>query len=120
MTFMTNIFKICSLLLFIQTPATAQLFEDFENGSKSTYSGASVSFTSGDWYLNDALTGNLSNDKFNGNQGVRMDRRNGRQGHIYMMFDKANGADEISFYLAHYGNFAEEAALQVQYSKYTV
>ncbi len=105
------------LTFFISTTLThAQLFEDFEDGSKAGYSGATVSLSTGDWFLDDALLGDLSNDKFNGDQSVRMDRRDGKTGNIYMQFDKPNGADEVSFYLAHYGNQAEEAALQVQYS----
>ncbi|MBO6525043.1 MAG: T9SS type A sorting domain-containing protein [Balneolaceae bacterium] len=94
----------------------AQLFEDFETGTKGSYSGATVTLATGDWFLDDALLGNLSNDKFNGDQGVRMDRRDGKTGNIYMQFDKPNGADEVSFHLAHYGNQPEAAALQVQYS----
>ncbi len=104
------------IVLLSHTVANAQLFEDFESGSKSSYTGAPVTLESGDWFLDDALIGNLSNDKFNGTQGVRLDRRDGKTGNIYMQFDKPSGADEVSFYLAHYGNLAEEAALQVQYS----
>lgn len=103
-------------ILLFQSTVQAQLFENFESGEKSSYSGASVTLTSGDWFLDDALIGSLSNDKYNGTRGVRMDRRDGKTGNIYMQFDKPNGADEVSFYLAHYGNNAEEAALQVQYS----
>lgn len=94
----------------------AQLFENFESGSKASYTGASVTLSSGDWFLDDALIGNLSNDKFNGSFSVRMDRRNGRLGNMYMLFDKPDGANEVSFYLAHYGNNANDAALTVQYS----
>lgn len=107
-------------ILFAITLSTltvhAQLFENFDSGDKSGYSGASVELTTGSWFLDDALLGNLSNDKFNGSQSVRMDRRNDRMGNIYMEFDKTSGADEVSFYLAHYGSNANAAALQVQYS----
>ncbi|MCR9131545.1 MAG: T9SS type A sorting domain-containing protein [bacterium] len=103
-------------IILFTAPLNAQLFEDFEGGDKSGYSGASVALASGSWFLDDALLGSLSNDKFNGAQSVRMDRRNDRMGNIYMEFDKSNGADEVSFYLAHYGSNANNAALQVQYS----
>lgn len=66
--------------------------------------------------MEDALIGNLDNDKYNGSFGVRTDRRDGKTGNIFMEFDKADGADQLSFYLAHYGSRAEDAALQVQYS----
>ena len=110
-----SVLPLLALLLSITT-AQAQLFEDFEEGSKTGYAGASVTLSTGDWYLDDALIGNLDNDKYNGSFGVRMDRRDGKTGNIYMEFDKPNGADVVSFYLAHYGNRAEDAALQVQYS----
>ncbi len=103
-------------ITFSTTTINAQLFENFDSGEKSGYSGASVELSSGTWFLDDALLGSLSNDKFNGSQSVRMDRRNGKTGNIYMQFDKQNGADDVSFYLAHYGNNANGATLQVQYS----
>ena len=93
----------------------AQLFEDFESGDKSFYGGASVTLSSGDWYFEESLLGNLSNDNFNGSQGVRMDRRDGVDTYIEMQFDKANGADEISFYMANYGSTSGNTIL-VQYS----
>ncbi|MDR9415870.1 MAG: T9SS type A sorting domain-containing protein [Gracilimonas sp.] len=116
---MRKLFTLLTTVLVIVisiTPLQAQLFEDFEDGEKTFYSGASVTLSTGDWYMEDALIGNLGNDKYNGSQGVRMDRRNSRTGNIYMEFDKPNGADEVSFFLAHYGDRAEDAALQVQYS----
>ena len=58
------------------TPLRAQLTEDFEDGEKTSYAGSNVELSSGTWYFNDALLGSLGNDKFNGSQGVRMDRRN--------------------------------------------
>jgi len=110
-----SLFVILFLSLGFSTITSAQLFEDFEGGDKASYGGASVSLTTGNWFLDDALLGNLSNDKYNGSQGVRMDRRNSRLGNIYMQFDKENGADELSFYLANYGSSSGNI-LQVQYS----
>ncbi len=93
----------------------AQLFENFDSGAKSGYTGASVTLSTGNWFLDDALLGSLSNDKFNGSQSVRMDRRNGRTGNIYMLFDKTGGVDEVSFVFANYGSSSGNK-LQVQYS----
>ncbi|MBO6793089.1 MAG: T9SS type A sorting domain-containing protein [Balneolaceae bacterium] len=104
-------------ITFSTVTVHAQLFEDFELGEKSSYAeGSDDKLASGSWYLDDALIGSLSNDKKNGSKSVRMDRRDDRMGNIYMEFDKPNGADEVSFYLAHYGSNANGAALQVQYS----
>ena len=109
-------FSLLFLTLLFTSLSHAQFFENFDDGEKTGYSGASVTLSTGNWFLDDALLGSLSNDKFNGSQSVRMDRRDGKTGNIYMQFDKPNGADEVSFQLAHYGNNAEDAALQVQYS----
>ncbi|XWN35925.1 MAG: T9SS type A sorting domain-containing protein [Balneola sp.] len=109
-------FSLLLLTLTLTSLSKAQFFENFDDGEKSGYAGASVSLSTGDWFLDDALLGSLSNDKFNGSQSVRMDRRNDRMGNIFMQFDKPNGADKVTFQLAHYGNNSEDAALQVQYS----
>lgn len=113
-----TLFTLLFITLGFSTLTNAQFFEDFESGNgKSGYTGGSVSdLATGSWFLDDALIGSLTNDKFNGSRSVRMDRRDGKMGNIFMQFDKENGADEVSFYLAHYGNNANGAALQVQYS----
>ncbi|GAB5408051.1 MAG: hypothetical protein BalsKO_04160 [Balneolaceae bacterium] len=111
-----TLFALLLISLSFSTLTNAQFFEDFEDGDKASYSGGSDVLSTGSWFLDDALIGSLSNDKFNGSKSVRMDRRDGKTGNIFMQFDKENGADEVSFYLAHYGNNAEGAALQVQYS----
>ncbi|MEP1152018.1 MAG: choice-of-anchor D domain-containing protein [Balneola sp.] len=98
------------VLLFLSASATAQLFEDFDGGSKGSYVGSSVTLASGNWFLDEALLGSLDNDKYNGSQSVRV-----REGSIYMEFDKQGGADELSFLLANYGN-ETGGKLQVQYS----
>lgn len=102
-------------LLFSVSTLQAQLFEDFESGEKRSYAGASVTLSTGDWYMDEALIGNLQNDKYNGSYSVRLDRRDGADANIYMQFDKANGANELSFYLANYGGSSGNK-LQVQYS----
>ena len=91
------------LVIWTATPLRAQLTEDFEDGEKTSYAGANVDLASGTWYFNDALLGSLGNDKFNGSQGVRMDRRNNRTGSVTMLYDKKDGADVVSFVSANYG-----------------
>lgn len=109
-------FSLLFLTLLLTSLSQAQFFENFDSGDKGFYNGETVALSTGNWFLDDALLGNGTNDKYNGSQGVRMDRRNGKMGNIFMQFDKPNGADEVSFQLAHYGNNSEDAALQVQYS----
>ena len=103
------------LVIWTANPLRAQLTENFEDGQKTSYAGANVELSSGTWYFNDALLGSLGNDKFNGSQGVRMDRRNGKSGSITMLFDKNDGADVVSFVSANYGSNTGNS-LQLEYS----
>ena len=113
--FSLRIIALAILLLIFVSPLRAQLTENFEEGEKASYSGANVDLASGTWYFNDALLGSLGNDKFNGSQGVRMDRRNGKSGSITMLFDKNDGADVVSFVSANYGSNTGNS-LQLEYS----
>lgn len=113
--FSLRVTALAVLLLVFVSPLRAQLTEDFEDGEKASYTGANVDLASGTWYFNDALLGSLGNDKFNGSQGVRMDRRNGKSGSITMLFDKNDGADVVSFVSANYGSNTGNS-LQVAYS----
>ena len=99
----------------LSADVAAQWTEDFEDGEKKSYAAAAVDLATGSWYLQDALLGNLSNDKFNGAQGVRMDRRDGKQGSITMLFDKNDGADVLRFLSANYGSNTDNT-VQVEYS----
>ncbi|GAA0721697.1 hypothetical protein GCM10009430_23320 [Aquimarina litoralis] len=74
--------------------------ETYESGSKSSYAGASVSLSSGDWYLNDALLGGLSNDRKYQSKSVRI--RN--TGYAIMSFNMDNGVETIRIRHAKYGN----------------
>ncbi|GAA3925336.1 hypothetical protein GCM10022406_09190 [Hymenobacter algoricola] len=87
---------------FTVSPATAGLFEDFEQGSKSGYASATVALQSGDWTLADALIGTGTADRFNGTRSVRV--RGG--GSVTMNFDKPNGAGTITLNAALYGTDA--------------
>lgn len=99
-----------TVLLLFSISSAAQLFEDFEQGSKGGYAGASVTLSTGSWFFDEALLGGLDNDMRNGSKSVRM-----LEGNIYMQFDKQGGADELSFVFANYGS-ATGGKLQVQYS----
>jgi len=122
MKFLRYSFSLLLLTTLLTISGNAQFFENFDSGDKGFYNGGTVSLSTGNWFLDDALLGSATNDKFNGSQSVRMDRRfnanenRDRRGNIFMQFDKPNGADEVSFMLAHYGNNSEDAALQLQYS----
>lgn len=75
------------------------LSEDFESGSKSSYSPQQINFKSGLWYLKDALVGTSAADAKNGSQSVRI-RNNGQ---LQMNFD-VNGAGKVTIAHAAYGN----------------
>ncbi|MBW6497562.1 MAG: T9SS type A sorting domain-containing protein [Bacteroidales bacterium] len=90
--------------------ASAQLFEEFEDGIKNSYAAAVVELASGPWMLNDALLGTLAGDKKNGLKSVRI-----RNGFIAMEFDHPGGLSEVSFYAANYGDNSG-GVLEVSYS----
>ncbi|MDO9255885.1 MAG: DNA/RNA non-specific endonuclease [Bacteroidales bacterium] len=79
--------------------ATIILSEGFENASKSSYTAAAVTLTSGSWNLNDALIGNTSSDRKSGLNSARV--RN--TGKITMQYDLANGAGTVQVKHAKYG-----------------
>jgi endonuclease G len=60
--------------------------EGFEAGGKTSYTAATVQLTSGQWYLDDALTGNLSTDRKTGSYSARI--RN--VGAVQMNFNTAS------------------------------
>jgi endonuclease G len=62
--------------------------EGFEAGGKTAYAAATVQLTSGQWYLDDALTGNLSTDRKTGAYSARI--RN--TGAVQMNFNTSSAA----------------------------
>ena len=72
--------------------------EGFEAGGKTSYAAATVQLASGQWYLDDALTGNLSTDRKSGSYSARI--RN--VGTVQMNFN-ASSAGTISVQHAVYG-----------------
>ncbi len=91
--------SLFTMLLFVPTVLQAQLFEDFEEGSKNGYAPATITLGTGEWLFNDALIGTLEGDKKNGTRSARI-----RDGFIEMEFDHPEGMSELSFYAANFGN----------------
>jgi len=103
---------------FITHESQAQLLEDFEEGTKSSYSPALETLPSGPWFLGYALIGTEGNDQKNGSKSVRLDNRT-NQGFLQMNFDYTEGANELSFYAGKSkfsGDQAATAQLLIQYS----
>lgn len=98
-------------IFFVSFTVSAQLFENFENGTKTSYTPSPVTLETGIWYFSDALLGTLANDKKNGFKSVRFQN----SGYIEMSFDYPNGMLELSFYAANYGE-TTGGSLQVSYS----
>ena len=76
--------------------------ESFESGTKTSYTAANVVLISGSWNLNDALIGNLTNDRKNGTKSVRIQNT----GSLTMNFDLTNGASKVILSHAIYGTDA--------------
>ncbi|HEY0546842.1 MAG TPA: DNA/RNA non-specific endonuclease [Pyrinomonadaceae bacterium] len=83
---------LLSLLAFASLPwlhVQAQTTtETFERGAKTSYAAGSVTLTTGIWYFDDALIGNLSTDRKTGTASARV--RN--TGSIQMSFDAASAS----------------------------
>ncbi len=74
------------------------LTEDFEQGHKAAYASGNVAFKTGNWLLQDALTGSTEADYKTGKQSIRI-RNNGK---ISMLFD-VDGASTVTIKHAAYG-----------------
>ena len=84
----------------VGAPTTA-IFEDFEQGTRTSYPAASVvTLRSGTWTFTQALIGDLFNDRVNQAKAARI--RGG--GSIAMNFDKPNGAGTVTISAATYGS----------------
>ncbi|MDB5268291.1 MAG: hypothetical protein JWP58_1331, partial [Hymenobacter sp.] len=84
---------------FVVPPARPPFFEDFETGTKTAYTPASVQLSSGGWTLGEALIGTTAGiDKFNDLKSARL--RGG--GFIEMDTDKPNGAGVVTVSAATY------------------
>ena len=100
------------LLPFITANVSAQIFEDFEDGSKNAYSPAVVTFSTGNWLLNDALVGQSNGDRTRGSRSIRI-----RNGYLQMEFNAEEGAGLLSFWGANSGFSGDSGgSVQVYYS----
>ena len=79
------------LTISLTTATMAPISEAFEAGGKTSYAAANVSLGTGSWYMDDALTGNLSTDRKTGAYSARV--RN--TGLVHMNFNKT-GAGTVS------------------------
>jgi len=75
------------------------LTENFETGTKTTFTAADIKLTGGIWNFNNALIGTSASDKKNGTKSVRIQQT----GKITMKFDVTSGAGIVSFSSAKYG-----------------
>ncbi|MCH8567717.1 MAG: phospholipase D-like domain-containing protein [Balneolales bacterium] len=106
--------RLSIALSFVMFPVwvQAQLFENFESGTKGGYAAAPVDLTTGTWLFDDALLGTAANDRKNGLQSARI-----RDGFIRMEFDYPNGMSEVSFFAANSGFSGDTGGIvQVSYS----
>jgi endonuclease G, mitochondrial len=79
------------LTIALTTATMAPLDEGFEAGGKTAYAAGNVTLGTGSWYMDDALTGNLSTDRKTGSYSARV--RN--TGLVHMNFNKT-GAGTVS------------------------
>jgi endonuclease G len=86
------------LTISLTTATMTPLSEGFEAGGKTAYAAANVTLGTGSWFMDDALTGNLSTDRKTGAYSARM--RN--TGLIHMNFNKS-GAGTVSIQHAVFG-----------------
>ena len=86
------------LTLSMTTATMTPLAEGFEAGGKTAYAAANVTLGTGSWFMDDALTGNLSTDRKTGAYSARI--RN--TGLVHMNFNKT-GAGTVSIQHAVFG-----------------
>ncbi len=91
--------------------ALATITENFETGTKTAYTAADVTLTTGVWNFNDALLGNSTSDRKSGTQSARV--RN--SGKLTMKFNRTAGAGTVTIAHAKYGTDAS-STWQLWYS----
>ena len=96
----------------VSNPSTAGAYENFEAGTKTSYTAGTVTLTSGVWNFNNALIGDSFADKFNGLKSARI--RTG--GNIVMNFDKPSGAGTVTINAALYGTTDTGASFLLEQS----
>ncbi|HEV7906065.1 MAG TPA: DNA/RNA non-specific endonuclease [Pyrinomonadaceae bacterium] len=99
--FASTLVLVLAALCFHQLPVVnsqTAFAEGFEAGGKTSYAAATVQLTSGQWYLDDALTGNLSTDRKTGSYSARIRDA----GAVQMNFNRSN-AGTVSVQHAVFG-----------------
>jgi endonuclease G len=86
------------LTVSMTTATMTPLSEGFEAGGKTAYAAGNVQLGTGSWFMDDALTGNLSTDRKTGSFSARI--RN--TGLVHMNFNKT-GAGTVSIQHAVFG-----------------
>lgn len=86
------------LTISLTTATMAPLSEGFEAGGKTAYAAGNVALGTGSWFMDEALTGNLSTDRKTGSFSARI--RNA--GLVRMNFNKS-GAGTVSIQHAVFG-----------------
>ena len=87
------------LTISLTTATMAPLAEGFEAGGKTAYAAANVTLGTGSWFMDEALTGNLSTDRKTGAFSARI-RETGR---VRMNFNKS-GAGTVSIQHGVFGS----------------
>ncbi|HSS18570.1 MAG TPA: DNA/RNA non-specific endonuclease [Pyrinomonadaceae bacterium] len=87
------------LTISLTTATMTPLGEGFEAGGKTSYAAGNVALGTGSWFMDDALTGNLSTDRKTGSFSARI--RN--TGLVHMNFNKT-GAGTVSIQHAIFGS----------------
>src|SRR6187401_3104615 len=89
---------VIALTISLTTATMTPLSEGFEAGGKTAYAAGNVTLGTGSWFMDDALTGNLSTDRKTGAFSARI--RN--TGLMHMNFNKT-GAGTVSIQHAVFG-----------------
>ncbi len=84
----------------VKTALATTTTETFEKGTKTSYSAANVTLSTGSWNFNDALLGTSSSDAKDGSQSARI--RN--SGSLTMNFNFTTGASTVTIKHAKYGS----------------
>ena len=86
-------------------PNFPETFESPDTSAKAHYKKAEVKLKSGDWNLDEAILGALTNhDRFNpaGKQSIRMQQNRSKPAYLEMNFDLNDGASKVTVAYASY------------------
>jgi hypothetical protein len=95
---------VCFFGLTAADSQTSNMTEGFEAGGKTSYAAANVALGSGQWYMSEALMGNLSTDRKTGAYSARIRDT----GFVRMNFNRT-GAGTVSVQHAKFGTDANSS-----------